>query len=182
MSTTTTTTPHFTRVQSAIFAINHPEKTIKEISRKFSITPSELEKSKIDLQNGKLLKKTKKHWNPTWDNDDVIFHADDVYLVNDYQSGSSKQSTLSHGLFDSEYDAINGGYHYRWSEDDVRTLLLSLPYRVLEIMRDSVPGTEDYEEAVLFMDSSIFKAVCKHEGLDHEEILLNALLITKADI
>jgi hypothetical protein len=177
----TTTTSHTNRVQSAIFASQNPEKSDKQISRKFSISPSELEKAKDDLQNGKLLKKKNKSWNSAWDDDDCIFHADDVYLVNDYRSGSSKQSTLSHGLFDSEYDAINGGFHYRWSENDVQTLLLSLPYRVLEIMRDSEPGSEDYEEAVLFMDSSIFKAVCKHEGLDHEEILLNALLITKAD-
>jgi hypothetical protein len=177
----TTTTSHANRVQSAIFAHNHPEKSDKQICRKFSISPSDLEKSKVDLQNGKLLKKTKKHWNSSWDADDVIFHADDVYLSNDYQSGSSKESTLSHGLFDDQYDAINGGYHYRWSEDDVNELLLSLPYRVLEIMRDSQPGTPDYEEAVLFMDSSIFKAVCKHEGLDHEEILMQALLITKAN-
>jgi len=175
-----TTTSHSNRVQSAIFSLNYPEKSDKQICRKFSISPSDLEKSKVDLKNGKLLKKTK-HWNSSWDEDDVIFHADDTYLLNDYQSGSPKVSTVLHGLFDPDYDAINGGYHYQWSEDDVKTLLLSLPYRVLEIMRDSKPGTPDYEEAVLFMDSSIFKAVCKHEGLDHEEILMQALLITKAD-
>ena len=41
---------------------------------------------------------------------------------------------------------------------------------------------DDYEEAVLFLDCDLMKAICKREGLDHEYILEQALTITKANI
>lgn len=171
---------HAKRVQAAFFAFHNPDRTVKQLARKFSMSEKELEKAVKDYKKTKLLRKSKFLWNPEWDDKDVIFHADDVYLHNDIVQGKDKQSVLQHGLFDPEYDAVNGGYHYSWSENDVETLLCSLPYRVLEILRDSEPGSEDYEEAVLFMDSDLFKAICKKNGLDAEEVQYQALSITKA--
>lgn len=180
MSTSTINT-HATRVQAAYYSINHPEKTLKQVSRKFSLPEKEIEKS-VKLKNkGKLLKRSKQHWNTIWDDSDVIFHADDNYLYKDYQSGTNKKSTLSHGLFDNDYDATNGGIHYKWSIEEIDNLLASLPYRALEIMRDSAPGSEDYQEAVKFMTSDLSKAICKKYGLDNEEIINQALKITKAN-
>lgn len=177
----TTQQKHSKRVQAAFYSNENPEKTTKQIARKFAISDKDVKSAISKHKKGTLLKKGSK-WDETWDQPDVIFHVNDSYVDSDISNGGKRDSTLIHGMFEPNYDAVNGGLHYQWNTDDVTILLNSLPYRVLEILRDSEPGSEDYEEAVLMMDSPIFKAICKKVGLEHDEVLINALLITKADI
>lgn len=173
---------HIKRVQAAVYSIENPEKTPAQLARKFSMDKEEIKHCVSKHKSGKLVKKLKKHWNHNWDHADVIFHADDNYIQRDIELGVNLNSTLTLGMFEPEYDSINGGSHFYWGEEEVNTLLCSLPYRVLEIIRDSEPGEDDYEEAVLFLDCDLMKAICKREGLDHEYILEQALTITKANI
>lgn len=184
MSTTnkTAASDHIKCVQAAYYAIENPDKTVKQVARKFSMSIGDVEKSVERLHKGTLLKKNTPSWNPLWESPNYVFHPDDNYIQRDIELGVKLNSTLIHGFFDLDYDPINGGYHLYWGEKEVLDLAFSLPQRVLEILRDSSPDSEDYKEALLFLDSDFCKAICITMGMDHEELIRQTLLITKADI
>jgi len=187
-NTITTTTPaskvpiQATAVQIAHYINEKPEKPIKYVARLFKTTSAEVRKVQDRVAQGKLLKKRgNPNWNTAWEHNDVIFHPNDHVVASDMLKGE-KESSLGFGLLDPDYDPVNGGVHVKWSEDDVENVLASLPYTVLGIMRDCKPSSEAYQEAVLFLDSDLFLAICKKFGLDAEIIAKAALEITKADM
>ncbi|MDC8832936.1 hypothetical protein [Alteromonas gilva] len=176
-----TITPHHKRVQIAYYALENGQLTHKYLAKKFGTTEKEVSLAVDRLSKGSLLSKKGKTWNPIWGTEDFVFHPTDNYINRDIEKGE-KDSVLTYGVFDPDYDPVNGGYHLRWTEDEVNQLLCDLPYRVLELIRDSDPGSEIYQECILFLESPLFLAICKKWGMDQEEILKSVLEITKAEI
>lgn len=179
MQTSTKLLPH-QRVQAAYrFLSVFEEGTEKSVCKRFKITPDQLKKAVKDLENNKF--KRTKNWNPLWDNADVIHHVLDTSISVDIERGAPKGSDLF-VMMDQDFDAENGVLHLTWDENDCEILCASLPYRILEILRDSLPGDDLYQEALAFAECDLFKAICKKYNLDYELLLTKALEITKADL
>jgi hypothetical protein len=180
-TTTKTKLIPFQRFQAANrFSSPFEEGTEKSVCRRYQITPLQLHRAVSDLKHARFTK-TKHCWNPAWTNPDVIHHVVDSSIAVDMLKGSPKASDML--LFmDPDFDAINGMLHAKWTEDDVNDLLAGLPYRVLEMIRDSTPGDECYNEAVEFAQCDLFKAICKRYNLDYEYLLISALELTKPDL
>lgn len=182
----TTKLSSFQKVQAAFrFSSPFEEGTEKSVCRRFKINPTQLHRAVIDLEKGKFSKtsKSKKHlfWNPCWNHPDVIHHVLDISVAVDIEKGAPKAS--DNVLFmDPDFDAVNGVLHAKWDEKDIETLLAGLPYRVLEMLRDSTPGDECYNEAIEFAQCDLFKAICKKFGLDSEMLLISALELTKPNL
>lgn len=171
----------YQRVQAAYrFLSGFEQGTEQSVCKMFKIKPVELHKAVRDLENNRF-KKNKKRWNPLWDGPDCIHHVLDTSITVDIEKGAPKGSD-AFVLMDQDFDAQNGVLHLNWDEQDCETLCASLPYRILEILRDSVPDDELYQEALLFTECDFFKAICKKYGLDAEQLIKSALEITKADI
>ena len=153
--------------------------TIKSVMKRYDMTERELKLACLDFLNGNF--KKDKSWNPAWEDALVIHHPVDTAVMVDIGNGSDKGSDIDL-MFDPDFDPVNGMLHVRWTSDDVLALCEGIPYRVLEILRDSKPGDELYQEAVEMADSQIFKMMCSAYGIDADAVLLQALNITKADI
>jgi hypothetical protein len=179
--TTKTALKPFQRFQAANrFASPFEEGTEKSVCRRYQITANQLHRAVIDLKNARFTK-IKHCWNPAWTHPDVIHHVVDSSIAVDMLNGAPKASDML--LFmDQDFDAVNGMLHAKWTEDDVNTLLAGLPYRVLEMLRDSTPGDECYNEAIEFAQCDLFKAICKRYNLDYEILLISALELTKPDL
>lgn len=171
--------PH-ERVQAAWrFLDPYSKGTEASVCKRFQITPAQLKRAVSDFKNKRFSKS--KNWNPAWDHDDVIHHVIDTSVMVDIVGGSEKGSDIDL-LLDSNFDPINGLLHIHWTENDQIALLEGLPYRLLEILRDTRPGDELYQEALEFMDCPLFKTICKAFGIDADILILGALHITKADM
>ncbi len=170
----------YQKVQAAYRYLNDFEKgTEKSVCKRYQITPLQLHKAVSDFQASRF--KKGKNWDPTWDASNVIHHVVDTSTIVDIEKGSTKGSDFD--LFmDQDFDAVNGLLHITWTDEDKLNLCASLPYRILEIIRDSTPGDELYQEALLFAECDLFIQICKHFGLDNEILLKGALEITKADL
>lgn len=153
--------------------------TPASICRRYKMTEQQLKRAVSDFNNCRF---TKSHnWNPAWDREDTIHHVVDTSVMVDIEKGAPKGSDID--LFmDPDFDAVNGLLHKQWSNHDKESLFEGLPYRILEILRDSRPGDELYQEALAFTDAPIFKVICKAYGIDREQLIKSALEITKADL
>lgn len=168
------------RVQAAWRILDPFSKgTEKSVCRRFEITPAQLKRAVSDFQKCRFTKS--KNWNPAWDKEEVVHHVIDSTVMVDIDNGAEKGSDIDL-LMDNRFDPINGILHVEWTDDDKMTLLEGLPYRMLEILKDSTPGDELYNEALEFMESPLFKGVCKAFGIDRERLIIGALEITKADL
>lgn len=155
------------------------EGTKKSVLKRYRITEKQLERACRDFENQRFTKS--QYWDPNWDADDVVHHVLDTSIAVDIEKGAPKGSDFL--LFmDPEFDSANGFYHAKWDEDDIEALLAGLPDRALEIMRESKPHDECYQDALAFCESDLFRAICKKFGLDAEILLIGALEITKADL
>lgn len=149
MSTQTKLLPH-DKVQIAWRYLDDENRaTPTSIMKMYRITEDQLKKAVKDFQKGKFSKS--KHWNPSWESNDTIHHVVDTSVMVDIEKGSPKGSDID--LFmDPNFDPVNGLLHINWTENDKETLFEGLPYRILEILRDTKPGDELYQEALLFTD------------------------------
>lgn len=183
MQTTTTSKTNlkpFQKNQAAWrFLSPFEQGTQKSVCKRFGIDQKQLEKAVNDFEKGNF-KKTK-HWNPSWSHPNCTHHVLDTSVMVDIENGSPKGSDLDL-LMDPNFDPINGLLHINWSESDINTLCSSLPYRILEIIRDSVTDDPLYKEALEFASSDFFHDICAHFGIDSEILLIGALNITKADL
>lgn len=152
--------------------------TEQSVRKRYRLTERQLKTAVSHFKRGVF--KRDGYWDASWDHPDVIHHVIDRTTMVDILNGNAKGSDCDL-LLDPCFDMENGLYHMRWSESDVEKLLAEIPYRALELLRDSTPGEECYEEAVLFLDSDAMRAICKKFGLDQEYILRAALEITKAN-
>lgn len=181
MATLAKKLPPYLRWQAAYRLICPFEQgTVKSVCKRYKITPQELKSCVRDFIKCKY-KRLKSAWNPLWDTENFYHHIVDTAVMVDIQNGSEKGSD-SDLLMDPGFDAINGILHLEWTEEHINTLCASLPYRILEIIRDSRPGDELYEEAILFAKSEFFTLICKHFGLDSEELIKQAIEISRRDI
>lgn len=170
----------YDRVQAAWRFLDPFSKgTEASVCRRFEITPAQLKRAVSDFKKCRFTKS--KNWNPAWDKEEVIHHVIDTSVMVDIDGGAEKGSDIDLYL-DNRFDPINGILHVEWTENDLISLLEGLPYRMLEILRDSTPGDELYQEALLMMDSPLFKAICKAFGIDRDRLIISALEITKADL
>lgn len=168
------------RVQAAWRILDPFSKgTESSVCRRYQITPTQLKRAVTDFKKHRFTKS--KNWNPVWDREDVIHHVVDTSVMVDIVHGSEKGSDVDL-LLDNNFDPVNGILHVQWTDDDKLALLEGLPYRMLEILRDSTPGDELYQEALEFMECTLFKAICKAFGIDRDVLLISALEITKADL
>lgn len=174
-----TITIHQAQRVSAAWRVIEPlaNGSIKSVCRRYNLTERQLKRAVVDLLQGNFKKGS--HWNPAWDHPDVKHHPIDSVVMTDIENGHTKGSDIDL-LMDPDFDPVNGICHLRWSEDDVLTLCEGLPYRLLEIIRDVDPSEVLFQEAVAFMDSSLFKTVCDSFGYDRDELLLQSLNIAKA--
>jgi len=171
--------PH-ERVQAAWrFLDTESRGTTESICRRFKMTEQQLKRAVSDFKKCRF---TRSHnWNPAWDKSDTIHHVVDTSVMVDIEKGAPKGSDID--LFmDPDFDPVNGLLHKQWSDTDKESLLEGLPYRILEILRDSRPGDELYQEALAFTDCALFKGICKAYGIDRELLIQSALEITKADL
>ena len=100
----------------------------------------------------------------------------------DVLNGNQKDESALIGMFDNEFDGHNGLYHIEWKEDDWLAIVEGIPYRMLEIMRDSKPDSPLYCEAIEWMESEFFGEICKMLNINSESLLYEALRITKAEL
>jgi len=153
--------------------------TEKSVCSRYGITPIQLEKAVKDFENNKF--KKGKNWNPNWDENSCIHHVVDTTTMVDIEKGAKKGSDFDLN-FDPDFDAVNGLLHVNWSEEDILSLCEGLPRRIIEILRDSKPGDELYQEALLFTESKLFEQICDFFHIDAEKLVRRALEITKADL
>lgn len=172
--------PH-ERVQAA-WRFLEPESrgTPESICRRFGMSEAQFKRAVSDFQKCRF-HRSNSHWNPVWDRPEVVHHVVDTTTMVDINNGSQKGADTDL-LLDPDFDPVNGLLHLRWSDEDKEALLEGLPYRVLEILRDSTPGDELYQEALAFMDCPLFIGICKAYGIDREELLKSALEITKPNL
>lgn len=164
--------PH-ERVQAAWRILDPFSKgTEASVCRRFEITPAQLKRAVSDFKKCRFTKS--RNWNPAWDREDVIHHVVDTSVMVDISNGSEKGSDIDL-LMDNNFDPVNGLLHLRWTETDQIALLEGLPYRLLEILRDSRPGDELYQEALEFMYCPLFNGICKAFGIDRELLIKGAL-------
>jgi hypothetical protein len=174
-TTTTTKLKPYQKTQAAWRFLNDFEKgTEKSVCKRFGIDQKTLEKAVDDFKKGNF-KKTKS-WNPNWSIPTCTHHVLDTSVMVDIEKGAPKGSDIDL-LMDPNFDPINGLLHINWSEHEMVTLCASLPYRILEIIRDSEQNDELYFEAIEFGRSEYFHLICQHFDLDAEELLASALKI-----
>lgn len=159
---------------SAAWRIVEPGSTAspKSVMQRYGLSERQLKNAINELLDGKF--KKDKNWNPAWEREDVIHHPLDRLLMTDIENGSHKGSDTNL-LMDPDYDAFNGVCHYKWGIDEVVALCEGLPFRLLEIVRNSKNEDELYLEALEFMRSDFFALICKAFGMDNEELLTKAL-------
>ncbi|MAA92986.1 MAG: hypothetical protein CML21_00480 [Rheinheimera sp.] len=153
--------------------------TTASICKRYRMTEAQLKRAVSDFQKCRFTKS--KNWNPFWDLPDTIHHVVDTSVMVDIEQGANKGSDID--LFmDPDFDPTNGLLHKQWTGMDKEALFEGLPFRILEILRDSRPGDELYQEAIAFTDCPLFKVICKAYGIDCDQLIQSALEITKSDI
>jgi hypothetical protein len=144
----------------------------KVVMRRYNMNEKQLKKAIQDLMDGNF--KRGRNWNPQWDHDDIIHHPMDSIVMTDIEKGSAKGADID--LFmDPDFDPENGMCHFRWGHDEVIKLCEALPYRLLEIVRDSKKEDDLYLEAIELMQTPLFFLICKAFGIDSPSLLQNAL-------
>ena len=161
--------------------LNSGSGTPKSVAKRYKISERQAVKFQKDFNEGKLVKKGK-NWNPDWDRPGVISHPVDREVMVDVLNGNTKDEGALIGMFDREFDGHNGLYHIEWAEDDWLAIVEGIPYRMLEIMRDSKPDSPLYCEAVEWMESEFFLKICTMLNIDAEKLLFEALCITKSEL
>ena len=175
----TTFLPH-QKVQAAYRYTNPFDRgTEKSVCQRYGITPKQLEKAVADFDNCKF--KKGRNWNPSWNSSSVIHHVVDTATMVDIEKGSKKGSDFDLFL-DPDFDAVNGLLHVNWTDNDVLALCEGLPRRIIEILRDSTPGDELYQEALRFTECKLFEQICEFYQIDAEILVKRALEITKAHL
>tara|TARA_Y100001963_G_scaffold36541_1_gene50989 strand:- start:288 stop:833 length:546 start_codon:yes stop_codon:yes gene_type:complete len=144
--------------------------TPASICRRYKMTEQQLKRAVSDFQNCRFTKS--QNWNPVWDQPNTIHHVLDTSVMVDIEKGAPKGSDID--LFmDPDFDPVNGLLHKQWSDYDKECLLEGLPYRILEIIRDSRPGDELFQEAMEFVNCPLFYGICKAYGIDREQLLIS---------
>lgn len=170
---------HALRVQCAL-RLNSGVGTPQSCAKRYSITPEMAVKYQEQFNKGILLNR-KKQWSPHWDKPEVIPHPLDTDIVVDILNGCPKHEDALIGMFDQEFDGVNGVYHITWDDNDILALCEGISYRILQILRDSKRGSELYLEAVEWLKSDFFKLICKTFGIDHDVLINESLRITQTD-
>lgn len=140
-----------------IFYMNtNPEVQPKSITKKFAVKQVVIDELKNKEIADVLDKET--HWNPAWNNSDVIFHPD--VDCND---------ELDIAIGDDDF--VNKGTHIVWTNDDCILLLIKSLERSLDIVRDTPAGSTQFCDALDFIESDVSKLLCKALGYDHAELI-----------
>lgn len=179
MSTTTKknnkTIPPALKVQCALRLNEAPYQkkpaTPMSVAKRFGIHPKDAIKFQRQFNAGTLLKTNGKTFNPEWRSGNYLAHPVDSEVMVDVMKGSVKDESALLGFFDTEYDEVNGVYHFEWQNNDILNLLASLPYRILEIIRSTKPTSELHVEALMWLHCDLFVLICKVFGFDHEELI-----------
>lgn len=138
----------------------------KALARKLG-TAERTVKSWVTLhKNGRLLKRDHHMWSPDWDREGVITHPLDEDILVSIRKGTPTYEDSIISLMDAEVDAVNGVTHVEWTDDQIDRLLLWMVDRSLELIRDVALGTNEFQEELDFVNSTLFAVICKALGYD----------------